>query len=134
MTDAFAKTGATFALAAILFCTACTSTQDTIRQQQDKLESLAASTRLIAQSWLDGHLSKTYAGTAFEAMLAQVEQQRAVLAEKPETLVDAKAAALSQQAEQLSRLIAQMRHDVEGGDQWTLRGRLSSIPLQPEPK
>jgi hypothetical protein len=114
--------------------TACASPQDTIQQQQDKLASLAASTRLIADDWLAGHLSKTYAGTAFAAMLAQVEQQRAVLARAPATLADARGAALSQQAEQLSRLIALMRHDVQEGDTWTLRGRLSSIPLLPETK
>lgn len=132
--DAFAKTSATLALAAILVCTGCTSTQDTIQQQQEKLESLAASTRLVAQSWLDGHVSKTYAGTAFEAMLAQVEQQRAVLAAKPQTLADARGAALSQQAEQLSRLIALMSHDVEQQDAWTLRSRLAAIPLAADGK
>jgi hypothetical protein len=112
----------------------CRSTQDTVQQQQEKLQSLAASTRLVAQSWLDGHVSKTYANTAFEALLTQVEQQRAVLAAKPATLADGHAATLSQQAEQLSRLIAQLHHDVSGGDAWTLRGRLGSIPMMPETK
>ena len=67
-------------------------------------------------------------------MLAQVEQQRAVLAAKPAILVDRQGSALSQQAEQLSRLIAQMQHDVEARDSRTLRGRLPSIPLLPAAK
>jgi len=132
--DATATTGAAVVLAALLLCTACTSQQATIQQQQEKLESLAASTELIAQSWLDGHTSQTYAVTAFDAMLAQVEQQRAVLAAKPAILVDRQGSALSQQAEQLSRLIAQMQHDVEARDSRTLRGRLPSIPLLPAAK
>lgn len=134
MADAFAKTSATLVLAAILVCAGCTSTQDTVQQRQEKLESLAASTRLIAQSWLEGHVSKTYARTAFEAMLAQVEQQRAVLASKPRTLADGHGAALSQQAEQLSRLIAQMQQDVELQNATALRGRLGAIPLVPDGK
>jgi len=132
--DAKAINGAAFALAALLLCTACTSQQDTIEQQQEKLESLAASTQLVAQSWLDGHVSKTYAGTAFDTLVAQVEQQRAVLAAKPAILVDPQGGALSQQAEQLSRLIAQMQRNVAAGDTWTLRGQLSAIPLLPAAK
>jgi hypothetical protein len=119
---------------ASLFLGACASPQDIIQQQREKLASLGASTALVARGWLDGHVSGTYAGTALEALLAQVEQQRAVIAQKPRLLVDPQGAALSQQAEQLSRLLAQMQHDVEGGDASSLRGRLSSLPGTTEAK
>ena len=67
-----------------------------------------------------------------ESLPLGTPKQRAVLAQKPETLANPHGAALSQQAEQLSRLIAQMQRDVDSGDAATLRGRLPSMPLMPE--
>jgi hypothetical protein len=131
---ALARAIAAGVLSAVLLTAGCASQQATIQQQQEKLESLGATTQLIGQDWLAGHVSATFAATAFEATLSQVEQQRAVLAGKPSLLVDARAARLSQQAEQLSRLLAQLQHDVTSGDTAALRGRLSSIPLVPETK
>lgn len=109
--------------------TACQSTQDVIQQQREKLESLGASTRLVADDWLAGQLSRRYTSTAFDALYEQVEQQRATLAASPEALADTRGAALSQQAEQLSRTIAAMGQDVERGDTAALRARLTRIPL-----
>ena len=107
----------------------CTSPSATVRQQRDKLESLAASTRLVARDWIDGQLSQRYTRTAFAALFEQVEQQRSSLAATPQTLADPQGAALSQQAEQLSRLIAEMIRDVERDDAGAVRGRLGGIPL-----
>lgn len=121
-------------LLAAVFAAACASEQDTIQQQQEKLESLGASTRLVADDWLAGELPTVYTRTALDAMFRQVEQQRAVLAAKPTTLADARGASLSQQAEQLSRLIAQMQQDVELQNATALRGRLGAIPLVPDGK
>lgn len=110
---------------------ACASRQDTIRQQREKLESLGASTALLVDDFLAGQLSPTYARTALDALFVQVEQQRAALASEPDTLVDGTAASLSQRAEQLSRLVAQMRQDVARDDAGALRARRGSIPLLP---
>jgi hypothetical protein len=126
--DAFARAAALCVVSAFLTA-ACASTQDTIRQQREKLESLGASTRLLADDWLAGHLAQRYTRTAFDALFLQVEQQRAALATTPEALADPQGAALSQQAEQLSRTIAELEQDLERGDNASLRARASRILL-----
>lgn len=128
---AFARLTAAGVVAAAIACGACASQQDTIQQQQEKLESLGASTQLIAEDWLAGQLSGTFTKTALEATFTQVEQQRAVLAARPQMLLDARGAALSQRAEALSRLIAQVIHDVDGADSDAVRRRLAAIPIVP---
>ena len=130
MPDTFARAAALTLLAAVL--AACASTQDTIQQQQEKLQSLGASTRFVADSWLAGETSDTYTRTALDALFRQVEQQRAVLASTPRMLADGTAAALSQQAEQLSRILALMQQDVERQDGAALRRRLGGTPLIPD--
>lgn len=102
-----------------------------IQQQKEKLESLGATTQLIAEDWLAGTLPGAYTRTALEQTYAQVEQQRTKLAARPQTLLDERAARLSQQAEQLSRLIAAMLHDVAGADADAVRRRLAAIPILP---
>jgi hypothetical protein len=108
---------------------ACGSTRTTIEQQREKLESLGASTRLLADNWLAGRLPERYTGTAFEALYDQVEQQRSTLAAARDTLADPDGAALSAQAEQLSRTIAAMRQDLRRHDDEALRRRTAAIPL-----
>jgi hypothetical protein len=110
---------------------ACTSRDDVIQQQREKLASLGASTRLLADDWLAGQLSATYTKTAIDATLAQVEQQRAALV-SPATLADDRAAKLSQQADQLSRLLAQMAHDVDTSDTAAMRQHAAAVPILPD--
>ena len=117
----------TLVLLAALAALGCASPQAVITQQQEKLVSLGASTGLLSEGWLAGTLTDTYTKTAIDATLAQVEQQRAVLA-TPATLADARAARLSQQAEQLSRLLAQMAHDVDTADAAAMRQHAAAIP------
>ena len=135
MKDAFARSAAVVVVLAItLWSAGCASPQRTIQQCQEKLESLAASTALLVDDFLGGQLSTTYTRTALDAIFTQVEQQRAALAATPELLADRRAAGLSQQAGQLSRLIAQMDQDVARGDAATLKARRSAIPLVPDAK
>jgi hypothetical protein len=123
------RAAAVFALCSV----GCASPQATIQQQEEKLESLAASTVLLADDYLAGHLSRTYTRTALDALLRQVEQQRAVLATS-KMLIDAKAASLSHQADALSRLLAQMQDDVRRGDAAALAGRRAAITPLPAQK
>ena len=132
MSDVFARAGAVILLAATLLSSACATQQDTIQQQKEQLQSLGATTRLIGQDWLAGRLSGTYTKTALEATFAQIEQQRATLAAKPAKLLDERAARLSQQAEELSRLVAHLLHDVQGADAAAARIRLAAIPILPD--
>ena len=135
MRDAFVRTAAVIVLATATASASagCASPQDTIQQQQEKLQSLAASAQLLTDDYLAGQVSKTYAATAFDALLLQVEQQRAVVA-TPALLADARAAALAQQADALSRLLARMQDDVRRGDALALATRRDAIaPLPRRP-
>ena len=129
MKDALVRTVAVIVLATAWDLAGCASQRATIEQQKEKLQSLAASTRLLTDDVLAGEVSKTYARTALDALFLQVEQQRAVLAAKPATLTDPVGAALSQQAEQLARAIAAMQADVQQQDNERLRRRLAALPL-----
>jgi hypothetical protein len=122
-------TFAAVALMAAMALAACSSTQTTIQQQRERLESLGASTRLLAEDWLADRLSPRYTRAALDALYRQVEQQRTILAAAPDALADAQGAVLSQQAEQLSRAIAAMRQDLSRGDDRSLRRRLDGLPL-----
>ena len=128
-----APVAASSTLVLVLVLAGCQSTQSTIHQQREKLESLAASTRMLADDWLAGQLPPRYTRTAFDALYRQVEQQRSALAATPAALADARGATLSQQAEQLSRAIAVMEEDVARADAAALRARLSTLPLAERP-
>jgi hypothetical protein len=120
------------ALVAVVLCLgACSSQQSRIQQHQEKLESLGATTAAVGDAWLGGNLRGRYTVTALEQTFLQVEQERTALASAPEMLLDPRGAALSQQAEQLSRLIATLIHDVRGADGESVRRRLADIPIRP---
>jgi hypothetical protein len=117
---------------AIICSGGCASEPDTVQAAQEKLESLDASVRLIGEDWLAGSLSGRFAATALDAVFTQVERQRAGLAARPQTLLDPRGARLSQRAERLSRLIAQLRRDVERADADAVRRGLAALPIQPD--
>lgn len=117
---------------AIAVASAGCSRQDTrLQQHREKLESLGATTAAIADDWLAGSTSGTYTLTALEKTFLLVEQERAALASSPEPLIDPRGAELSQAAERLSRLIAEMRQDVRAADASAVRQRVASIPIKP---
>jgi hypothetical protein len=130
--DAIARAAAATVVLAVMLASSCASQQDTIQQQQEQLESLGATTQALGEAWLAGNLSGTYTRTALEQAFAQVEQARTALAARPRTLLDPRAARLSQGAEQLSRVIAAMVHDVDGADADRVRAHLAAIPILPE--
>jgi N-formylglutamate amidohydrolase len=109
----------------------CTSAQNTINQQEAKLESLGATAQMIGEVWLGGQVSATYAETALQETQTQVELQRAVLAANVEVLQNPRGADLSQRAERLSRVVVQLLHDVEASDGSGLRRHLLGIPIVP---
>jgi hypothetical protein len=108
------------------------SRQDTrLQQHREKFESLGATTGAIVDSWLAGSTSGTYALTALEQTFLLVEQQRAALASSPDALLDPRGAQLSQAAESLSRLIAEMREGVRAADAAAVRQEEARIPIRP---
>lgn len=122
-----------FALVAATIAAGCTSQNAALQQHQEKLESLGSSTAAIADAWLGGAASGTYAGTAFEQIYQLVEQERTKLASTPDALADARGARLSQAAERLSRLLSVMIRDIDQGDASALRQHVAQIPIRPQP-
>jgi len=119
-------------LAALLLCVGCSRQDARLDDHKKNLESLGATTKVIAEAWLSGDVSGTYARTALEQTFYLVEQERARLASRPEMLQDSRGATLSQDAERLSRLIASMIGDVGIADGAAARQRLASLPIVPQ--
>jgi hypothetical protein len=110
----------------------CSRQDERLEQHKKNLESLGATTKVVAEAWLSGHVSGTYTRTALDQTFYLVEQERATLASKPAMLQDARGAALSQDAEQLSRLIASIVGDVTSADGHSVRRRLTMLPIVPQ--
>ena len=126
------RAGCRALVAASFALSACSGQEHALAQHQEKLESLGATTRAIAEAWLDGAASGRYARTAFEQTYQLVEQERTALARTPAALADPHGAHLSESAERLSRLLAVLIHDVEQGDASALRQHVSQIPIRPQ--
>lgn len=118
------------AVVAIAF-SACARQDARLQQHREKFESLRASTKLVGEAWLAGHVSGTYTTTALERIYLLVEQERQTLAAQPAMLADPRGATLSQAAERLSREIAAMMQSVRGADGGSVRRHLASIPIAP---
>jgi hypothetical protein len=114
----------------LLLCTfsGCSRHEERLRQHADALQSLAATTKAIAEAWLDGSVSGTYTRTAFERTYELIEQERTALAKSPQTLIDPRGAALSQAAERLSRIVALEIKSVSDSDARAARQHLTEIP------
>ena len=111
--------------------TACSSLDDQLQQHRKKIESLGATTGTIGDAWLSGSVSPAYARTALERTRQLVEQERAALASAPDALADPRGAQLSQAAERLSRLLADLTVDVRHADRASARAHLGGIPILP---
>jgi hypothetical protein len=118
-------------LAAIVLCIGCSRQDARLEEHKKNFESLGATTKVIGEAWLSGDVSGTYTRTALEQTFYLVEQERTKLASRPEMLQDPRGAALSQEAEQLSRVIASMIGDVGSADGDAARQRLASLPIVP---
>ena len=117
---------------ALLALPACARQDQQLQQHKEAFESLGATTAAIGEAWLDGAVSGTYTRTALAETLKLVEQERAALAATPEMLLDPRGAALSQAAERLSRLLAQLTGDIRAADATSARRHLAGIPIKPE--
>jgi hypothetical protein len=101
-----ARTARTAILVAALTIAGCASPEQQLRQHQKALDSLAASASAIAEAWLAGSASGTYARTAFERTFELIEAERTALAARPDTVADVRIEALMKDAEAQSRIVS----------------------------
>lgn len=105
---------------------ACIRHDRRVQQHEEALQSLGSTVRTIAEAWLDGHLSGTYTQTALQKTFSLVEHERAALA-RPDTLVDPRGARLSDSADHLARLVAELISDVRSSDAAGVRSHLAAL-------
>ena len=108
----------------------CSRDDQRLQAQREALESLGESTAAITEAWLAGDVSGTYTSTALQQVFVLVEQERRSLTAAPATLLDPRGAQLSEAAEQLSRLLAAMLHDVRAANASAMRQHVASIPIR----
>ena len=125
------RAGGVLFVVAVSAVSACSRQDTRIQQHKEVFESLGATTAAIGRAWLSGAISGTYSKVALEQTLRLVEQERTALTATPASLADPRGAALSQQAEQLSRLIAGMVSGVRDADATVVRAHLARIPIKP---
>jgi hypothetical protein len=119
-------------LVIVAFGIGCSRQDARLEQHKKNLESFGATTKVVAEAWLSGHISGTYTRTALDQTFYLVEKERSTLASKPAMLEDPRGAALSQDAEQLSRLIATIISDVTSADGQSARQHLTTLPIVPQ--
>ncbi len=107
-----------------LWSGACSGTDRSLQKHQDTLDSLASTTAAIADAWLAGSVSATFAGTAFEQTFQLVEEERSAVGGDPNMLADPRGARLTQTAEALARVLAVMMSDVRRSDASAMRRHL----------
>lgn len=110
----------------------CSRQDARLEQHKKNLESLGATTKVVSGAWLSGQVSGTYTRTALDQTFSLVEQERSRLASTPAMLQDPRGAALSQDAERLSRLIALIISDVQSANGPSARQRLATLPIAPQ--
>jgi hypothetical protein len=105
----------------------CTRHDRRLQLHHRTLQSLGSSIAAVTEAWLAGHVSGTYTQTALEQTLRLIEQERTSIASKPETLIDPRGARLSDSADHLERVVAQIVAAVRAADGATARYHLASL-------
>ena len=106
----------------------CGSPETQLEAAQKKIEGLTATTHAVGDAWLNGDVSSTYSGTAFQQALQLLDQQRTSLNTSATLLLDPRGASLSREAEQLSRTLAALIEDTRNHDRVSARQHLAQVP------
>ncbi len=108
-------------------CGGCAGPQRVLAAQRVALTSLNETAAMVGAAWLSGHVTSTYAQTAFEAAEQQLARQQAGLSGDLRLLATPDGATLSQSEERLSRILASLSAAVTSGDSAAFRRRLGEL-------
>jgi hypothetical protein len=106
---------------------ACRTPEQTLTDQNKTLESLRATATAVADAWLAGDVSSTFARTALEETLQLLENSRSELAASPALLADPQFANLTQSLDRLTRTVGALWKNVGDGDAAAVRRQLAEV-------
>jgi hypothetical protein len=119
---------AAIVLLALVVGGACQSRQDLLTDQTKALTSLRAATKSIAEAWLSGDVSATYARVALESTQQLLEKDRqALVSSSPDTLADPAARSLNNAQDQLTEILSNLWTAVDRSDAEAVRHELSAL-------
>jgi hypothetical protein len=119
------------AIGAALSGVGCGGDQQMFADNRAALVSLNETTILIADGWLSGALSATYARTALDASARLLADRRAELATTLQPLATREGQTLSQSEERLSRVLASLADAIRIQDAEAARDHLHSLQAEP---
>jgi putative membrane protein len=114
-------------VAALVGSSACASEDRQLLDIEKAITSLRATAAAVDEAWLAGATSGRYTQTALEQTAALLVKERDMLAQSPTLLATPRGAELSQQAEELSRVLASMWQAVRDGDAASARRHLAAV-------
>jgi putative membrane protein len=105
----------------------CASDDQRLQNVDKAVTSIRATAAAAGEAWLAGAVSGTYAQTTLEQIARLLEKERAVLIESPRLLAKSRGAELSQQADDLARVLASMWRAVHDGDAAAARRQVAAM-------
>src|SRR4051812_43620274 len=96
--------------------TGCGRRDTELNQRARAAASLAATTTMLGDAWLNGSVSGTFTQTALERLFQLIEQERRALATSPQQLIDPRAERIAKADDDLSRILVHLAHAVQASD------------------
>jgi hypothetical protein len=107
--------------------------QRAMTEQRTGLTSLNETAAIIGAAWLSGHVTSSYAQTAFETTEQLLAKQRSELSADLAVLATPDGATLSQSEERLSRTLASLADAVTRSDATAMRRHLGELSSRAGP-